>query len=206
MPGETSLAHGHEIKLPGPWGRTVIFESNRLTYGGKTLYYKDITGIAFQARYVSRNFYPVSQSYRYRVRTDSDKVAFTFRTMFFFWNRSRKEAFSKLAGMSQQLIYPAIIEKLLVRIFQNGETIRIGYLYIDAGGYFIKKLLGGTIKVGWNEDIYIPKFFDGKVTVWRPKKGKGVRLARISMLETNAVLLPALIDACCSAARKHSRG
>src|SRR5208337_1520747 len=190
LPGETSLAHSYEIEIPGLWGRTVAFETNRLTYGGKTLYYKDITGIAFQARYLSLNNDPVSQSYRYRVRTDSDKIAITYRTVFFLWNKSRKETLSKLAGLSQQIIYPAIIEKLLVRIFRNGETVRIGYLYINSEGYFIKKLLGGTIKVGWNEEIYTPKFHTGKVMVWRPKKGKGVRLARISMLEPNAVLLP----------------
>jgi hypothetical protein len=205
MPGETSIERSHAVRIPGFRKRSIIFESNRLTYREKTLYYTDVTEIAFQSSCVYYNGVPDSPTYRYIVCTGSDRINFSFGNGFYLWNESAKEAFSIIADLSQQKISPSIIDKLLDRIFHYRETLQIGDLHIDSQGYFVKRILGGTAKVGWSEPVYTPAFGYGEVLVWQSKKDKRVKLTAISMLEGNAVLLPELIPACISVAQKHSR-
>ncbi len=204
--GETSNVHGHEVRIPGIRKRSIVFESNRLTYRGKTFYYKDLTEIAFQARRLYVNGVPDSPTYRYRVCTGSDRINISFGNGFYLWNESAKEAYSIIVYSSQQRVYLSIIGKILERIFRYGETVQIGGLHINSEGYFIKRLFGGTAKVGWNETIYIPQFAKGETVVWQPRNGKGVRLTSISMLEPNAVLLPELIGACRERVRQNRQG
>jgi hypothetical protein len=164
-----------------------------------------MTEIAFQGRRLYVIGVPDSPTYRYRVCTDSDRINISFGNQFYLWNESAREAFSIIAHLSQQRIYPSIVEKLLDRIFRHRETAQIGDLHIDSQGYFIKRFLGGTVKAGWNEPMYTPSFSSGEVVVWRCKKDKAVKLTAISMLEPNAVLLSELILACASVAQTHNR-
>jgi hypothetical protein len=200
--GEASLAHRYEVSIPGLQRRSVEFEENRLTCGRTALYYYDITGIAFQADYSRKKRISPVQDYRYRVWTDSAMIDVRFMTAFHVWEEIRQDAISKLEWFSRRLIYPGIVEKLAIRIFQLGDTVRIGDLHIDADGYFKRGFLGFKTKVGWGEQIHTPTLSQGRVEIWRPKRDAAVKLTAISMLEPNAVLLPDLIPACAGIARK----
>ncbi len=194
---EHEKANSLALEIPGLLGGgTIIFKGDRVIYDGKTLHYKDITEIAFHSVNTSVNFIPVSQSYSYIVATERQKISLSFGGILYIGNDKKKDVWARLAGISQHMIYPEIIKKLLFLIFQKEQTISIGGLGIDATGYFRTKFFGGVEKFGWNETVYIPKFSAGNVVVLRPKNGKSVQFTSIEMSTPNAVVLPDLFQAC----------
>ena len=196
---EHEKANSLALEIPGLLGGgTIIFKGDRVIYDGKTLHYKDITEIAFHSVNTSVNLIPVSQSYSYMVATERERISLSFGGTLYIGNDKKKDVWARLAGISQHVIYPEIIKKLLFLVFQMKQTIAIGGLRIDAAGYFRTKLFGGVEKVDWNETVYIPQFSAGNVVVLRPKNGKSVQFTSIAMSTPNAVVLPDLFQACYS--------
>jgi hypothetical protein len=201
---EASLAHHYEIWIPGFRKPSVVFEANRVTYGRTALYYYDITAIAFQGGHRRRSHLPATRDYRFQVWTASDMIDVRFATAFQIGEPLRQDAMARLEWFSRRLIYPGIIEKLVIQIFQLGDTVRVGDLHIDAEGYFKRGFFGLKTKANWAGCVDAPTVSGGQVTVWRAKKDRTVKLAALSALEPNAVVLPELIPACAGIARKFS--
>jgi hypothetical protein len=97
------------------------------------------------------------------------------------------------------VIQPRIVEKMVHRIFVNGEGVHIGDIELTQQGYSCSKLFGGREYVHWTDPIYVPQFSAGNVIVYKIKNGKGVSVANLlpistlSMSSPNAVILPDLI-------------
>lgn len=198
---EKNIAHEREntlaFEIPGTFGGgTIIFKPDHVTYDGRKIYYKDATSLAYHAMRRSVNFVPVSQSYSFMIGSQNETINISWGGTLFIGNEKKQDVWRKLAGIASHVIEPQIVEKIVRRIFANGETIRIGDIEFTRTGYSRSKLFGGREAVSWTETIYIPQFASGNVTVWKEKNGKGVSFATVPMSTPNAVVLPELVKAC----------
>lgn len=185
------------IEIPGTFGGgTIIFKNDHVTYDGRKIFYKDATAISYYAISRSMNLVPYSQSYSYMIGSENQTISLSFGTTLYIGNKKKKDAWGQLAGISQSIIGPYIVEKLVRRIFADGDTVRIGDLEFTREGYSRGKIWGGRDHVSWKDPIYIPKFGGGNVTVWKDKGGKGVSFDTLAMSVPNAVVLPELVQGC----------
>jgi hypothetical protein len=207
---DKNIAHEKDntlaIEIPGTFGGgTIIFKPHHVTYKGRTIYYKDASAISYHAVSQSFNFLPVSQSYSYMVASHKETIEVSFGTSFYIGNKEKKDVWGKLIGISQQVIQPQIVEKLVHRIFADGEAIKIGGVEFTKEGYSRSKMFGGRETVSWNDTIFIPRFASGNVTLWKNKNGKSASFETIPMKTPNAVVLPELVQACYSVATGNAR-
>ena len=93
------------------------------------------------------NAIPYSQSYSYMVGSDNQTIDLSFGTTLYVGNKKKKDAWGQLAGISQHMIEPHVVEKLVRRIFADGDTVRIGGLEFTREGYSRGKLFGGKESV-----------------------------------------------------------
>jgi hypothetical protein len=194
------------IEIPGTFGGgTIIFKNDHVTYDGRKILYKDATAISYYAISRSLNLVPYSQSYSYMVSSDNQTINLSFGTTLYIGNKTKKDAWGQLASISQHIIGPHIVEKLVRQIFADGNTVRIGGLEFTREGYSRGKIFGGREHVSWKDPIYIPKFGAGNVTVWKDKGGKGVSFETLAMSVPNAVVLPELVKACLNASSNAKR-
>jgi len=194
------------LDIPGTFGGgRVVFKNNYLTYDDRKIFYKDATSISYHSVSRSVNLIPVSQSYSYMVSTKNETISFSFGTTLYIGNDKKRDVWARLAGVSQKLIEPYIVEKLVRRIFENGETVQIGSLEFSREGYFRSKMFGGREGVAWSDTIYIPKLNAGNVIVWKDKSGKGVQFTAVPMSTPNAVVMPELVQACHNAVQSHGK-
>jgi hypothetical protein len=185
------------IEIPGTFGGgTIVFKPDHVTYNGRKIFYKDATSMSYHATRRSVNLVPVSQTYNFMVGSSEQTIDISWGTTLFIGNDKKQDVWQKLAGIASHVIEPQIVDKLVRRIFADGQTVRIGDIEFTREGYSKSKLFGGRDHVPWSDPIYVPKFGSGNVTVWKNKNGKGVSLATISMSTPNAVVLPELIKAC----------
>lgn len=194
---ENSLA----IEVPGTFGGgTVLFKNSYLEYNNKRIFYKDATAVSYHAMNQSINFIPVSQSFSFMVASEKEKISFSFGTTLHIGKKAKQDVWAKLIGLSGGLIEPHIVKKYVDRIFDRGESVKIGNVEFTKEGYSKTrtKLFGGkeTETVLWTDTIYIPKFDSGQVVLWKDKDGKGVLFEQIAMSVDNAVVLPELVQAC----------
>jgi hypothetical protein len=144
----------------------------------------------------SVNLVPISQSYSFMVGLDDQTIDISWGTTLYIGNDKKQEVWQKLAGIASHVILPQIVEKMVRRIFANGEAVRVGDIQFTWEGYSRGKLFGGGEHVPWTDTIYMPQFGAGNVTVWKNKNGKGVSFATVPISTPNAVVLPDLIKAC----------
>lgn len=194
---ESSLA----IEVPGTFGGgTVVFKNTYLEYNNKRIFYKDARSISYHAHSQSINFIPVSQSYNYMVSSDKETISFSFGTSLHIGEKAKQEVWAKLIGLSEHLIEPHIVKKYIDQIFDRNEPITIGGVEFSKLGYSRNKtkLFGKAEKetVYWTDTIYIPKFSQGQVVLWKDKDGKGAQFTTVAMSTANAVVIPALVQAC----------
>lgn len=189
------------IDVPGTFGGgTVIFKNSYLEYNNTRIFYKDATGISYHAMNQSINLIPISQSFSYMVQSDKEKISFSFGTTLHIGKKAKQEVWGKLIGLSEGLIEPHIVKKIVDQIFNRGESWTVGGVEFSKQGYSRTKtkLFGKGEKetVYWSDTIYIPKFSQGQVILWKDKDGKSQPFATIPMSTTNSVILPALVQAC----------
>ena len=185
------------IEIPGTFGGgTIVFKPDHVIYDRRKIYYKDATRLAYHAMRRSVNLVPISQSYSFMVGSADQTIDISWGTSLYIGNDKKQEVWQKLAGIASHVIVPQIVEKLVRRIFVNGETVQIGDIQFTREGYSRGKLFGSREHVPWTDPIYIPKFGAGNVTVWKNKNGKGVSFAAVPMSTANAVVLPELVQAC----------
>lgn len=194
---ENSLA----IDVPGTFGGgTVIFKNSYLEYNNKRIFYKDASAISYHAQSQSINFIPVSQSFSFMVASPTETISFSFGTTLHIGKKAKQEVWGKLIGLSEGLIEPHIVKRMVDQIFNRNEPITIGGVEFSKLGYSRTKtkLFGKGEKetVYWTDTVYIPKFSQGMVVLWKDKDGKSQQFSTIPMSTPNAVVLPALVQAC----------
>lgn len=185
------------MEIPGALGGgTVIFKPDHLSYGKQKIFYREAISISYQASSFSLNLIPISQSYSYMVASKNERIQFSFGTTLYIGNKTKKEVWAKLAGISQHVIEPHVVEGLVSRIFTSGETVAVGEVMFSRSGYSRSKFLGGQDSVAWTDTVYVPTFSEGSVVMWKTKNGKSIAFATLSMSTPNAVVLPELVKAC----------
>jgi hypothetical protein len=195
---ENSLA----IDVPGTFGGgTVIFKNTYLEYNNKRIFYKDASSISYHAQSQSINFIPVSQSFSYMVASPTETISFSFGTTLHIGKKAKQDVWVKLIGLSEGLIEPHIVKRMVDQIFDRDEPITIGGVEFSKQGYSRTKtkLFGKSEKetVYWTDaPLYTPKFSSGMVVLWKDKDGKGVQFTTVAMSTPNAVIIPALVQAC----------
>lgn len=177
-------------------GGIITFSRDNVQFKSKTIPYKDAISICYQATKISINLIPTTQEYTYKLKSDSDKLSFRFSTALFIRNKKVQEAYMKLIYLSQQLIEPLLVQKLLHEVFYNNKNIRIGNVTINKQGYSIERFIREPQHVSWSERIYKPEFHQGTVILFKDKNGEASRIGDVSMDTDNAVLLPELIVRC----------
>jgi hypothetical protein len=194
------------LEIPGALGGgTVVFKGDHLSYGNQKIFYKDATSISYHAVSSSINFIPISQSYSYMVATKSEQIAFSFGTTLYIGNEKKKDVWQKLAGISQHIIEPHIVKKLVSRIFIGGETVTIGGIEFGQEGYARSKMFGGQDVVAWTDTVYVPAFSSGSVVLWKAKDGKSAQFATVPMSTPNAAVLPEFVKGCVDIVQSHAK-
>ena len=194
---ENSLA----IDVPGTFGGgTVLFKNSYLEYNNKRIFYKDASSISYHAQSQSINFIPISQSFSFMVASPTETISFSFGTTLHIGKKAKQEVWGKLIGLSEGLIEPHIIKRMVDQIFDRGEPVTIGGVEFSKQGYSRTKTKffgkGEKETVCWTDTIYIPKFDSGMVVLWKDKDGSGQQFTTVAMSTPNAVVIPALVQAC----------
>jgi hypothetical protein len=188
------------IEIPGTFGGgTIVFKPDHVTYGRRKIYYRDATSMSYHAMRRSVNLIPISQSYSFMVGSADQSIDISWGTTLHIGNGKKQDVWQKLAGIASHVIQPQIVEKMVRRIFVDGEAVRVGDIEFTRQGYSRGKMFGRREHVSWTEAIYVPQFGGGNVTVWKDKNGKGGTFTTVPMSVPNAVVLPDLIKACLSA-------
>ncbi len=190
------------LDIPGYGGGNIVFKNNFFAWGGKKIFYKDVTSIAYHSTKHTTSVYglPVSTRYSYNtsIVSGADRIAFSFSAG--SDDSQEKEVWAKLAGILSHLVEPLIVKKYIEQIFDKGETVKIGSVEFNKDGYsyYRSKFFGGKVKesVPFDDNLYVPKFDSGDVILFKHADGKSAQFTRISMSTDNAVVLPELIKAC----------
>jgi hypothetical protein len=97
-----------------------------------------------------------------------------------------------------QLAAPIIVSKLVRRIFDLGEEIRIGRVTFSRSGFSASGFLGGKKTVPWTDGIFVPSMIAGSVILMEDKGGRAKKFASVPMSTPNAAVIPDLVQACYS--------
>ncbi len=191
------------IELPGMFKTsTIVFKNNFLEYNNKRFFYKDVDSIAFHSTATKHSVYyiPTGTTYDYSFSLVSGQENISISLNASKDESENKEKWVQLISLASAMIQPLIIKKIVDKIFNRGEEVKIGDVAFTKKGYYrIKwKMFGENEKlwVYWSDTIYIPKMFQGEVILWEEKEGKSVQFTSVSMSTPNAIIIPDLVQAC----------
>lgn len=191
------------IELPGMFKTsTIVFKNNFLEYNNKRFFYKDVDSIAFHSTATKHSVYyiPTGTTYDYSFSLVSGQENISISLNASKDESENKEKWVQLISLASAMIQPLIIKKIVDKIFNRGEEVKIGDVTFTKKGYYrIKwKMFGENEKlwVYWSDTIYIPKMFQGEVILWEEKEGKSVQFTSVSMSTPNAIIIPDLVQAC----------
>lgn len=191
------------IEIPGTfYGATIVFKNTFIQYDDKKIFFKDATSYSFDSTATSHSLYgiPTGTSYVYNWSVVSEKETISVSLTARKDESKAKENWLQLVGLSTNLIEPFIVKRIVEQIFDRGETVKIGDIEFTKEGYskiefrFFKE--NEKFIVYWSDTIFIPKMHQGQVILWEDKNGENSHFASIPMSTSNAVILPALVQAC----------
>jgi len=191
------------IEIPGTFrSATVVFKNTYVEYNKKRIFFKDATSYSFDSTATSHSLYgiPTGTSYVYNWSVISEKETISVSLTASKDESKAKEDWVKLVSLSAGIIEPFIVRKIVEQIFDRGETVKFGEVEFTKKGYskmkfrFFKE--NEKLMVYWSDTIYIPKMYQGQVILWEDKNGESSQFASIPMSTPNAVILPALVQAC----------
>ena len=196
---ENSLA----IEIAGTFrSANIVYKNNFVEYNGKRIFYKDATSITYNSTATQTRIYgiPAGTSYVYKLSINSDKENISLSLSASKDESKAKENWIKLVGLTSNMIEPLIVKKIVEQIFKHGQVVKFGEIEFTKEGYSKTKFKffgkNEKIMVSWNDTIYIPKFHQGSVILWKDKDGKSEQFASVSMTIPNAVVLADLVQAC----------
>jgi|AntAceMinimDraft_3_1070362.scaffolds.fasta_scaffold01305_3 hypothetical protein len=191
------------IEIPGTFrSATVVFKITYVEYNKKRIFFKDATSYSFDSTATSRSLYgiPTGTSYVYNWSVISEKETISVSLTASKDESGAKEDWLKLVSLSAVIIEPFIVKKVVEQIFDRGETVKFGEVEFTKKGYSKMKFRlfkeNEKLMVYWSDTIYIPKMHQGQVILWEDKNGESSQFASIPMSTPNAVILPALVQAC----------
>jgi exonuclease VII small subunit len=191
------------IELPGMFKTsTIVFKNNFLEYNNKRFFYKDVDSIAFHSTATKHSVYyiPTGTTYDYSFSLISGQENISISLNASKDESDNKQKWVQLISLASAMIQPLIIKKIVDKIFNRGEEVKIGDVTFTKKGYYrIKwKMFGENEKlwVYWSDTIYIPKMFQGEVILWEEKEGKSAQFTSVSMSTPNAIIIPDLVQAC----------
>ncbi|MDP3763777.1 MAG: hypothetical protein Q8Q92_04015 [bacterium] len=191
------------IEIPGTFrSATVVFKNTYVEYNKKKIFFKDATSYSFDSTATSHSLYgiPTGTSYVYNWSVISEKETISVSLTASKDESKAKEDWVKLVSLSAGIIEPFIVKKIVEQIFDRGETVKFGEVEFTKKGYskmkfrFFKE--NEKLMVYWSDTIYIPKMYQGQVILCEDKNGESSQFASIPMSTPNAVILPALVQAC----------
>ncbi|MFA5781749.1 MAG: hypothetical protein WC868_05705 [Bacteroidales bacterium] len=186
------------VEITGMFGGTVIFKDNFVDYRGKRIFYKDVKSISYHSTQTTTStsvlFIPISEStshsYNFSIKSADENISLSFSS------KSEEEIWMKLITLAKHYIESLLVESMLLKIFDKGESVNIGGVEFTKDGYYKSKFFGGKEWVMWSETIYIPKYEAGQVILWKAEGEVGRSFMQIPMASPNAVILPDLVTAC----------
>ena len=191
------------IEIPGTFrSTTVVFKNTYVEYNKKRIFFKDATSYSFDSTATSHSVYgiPTGTSYVYNWSVISEKETISVSLTASKDESKAKEDWVKLVSLSAGIIEPFIVKKIVEQIFDRGETVKFGEVEFTKKGYSKMKFKlfkeNEKLMVYWSDTIYIPKMHQGQVILWEDKNGESSQFASIPMSTPNAVILPALVQAC----------
>jgi len=191
------------IEIPGTFrSATVVFKNTYVEYNKKRIFFKDATSYSFDSTATSHSVYgiPTGTSYVYNWSVISEKETISVSLTASKDESKAKEDWVKLVSLSAGIIEPFIVKKVVEQIFDRGETVKFGEVEFTKKGYSKMKFRlfkeNEKLMVYWSDTIYIPKMHQGQVILWEDKNGESSQFASIPMSTPNAVILPALVQAC----------
>ncbi len=191
------------IEIPGTFrSATVVFKNTYVEYNKKRIFFKDATSYSFDSTATSHSVYgiPTGTSYVYNWSVISEKETISVSLTASKDESKAKEDWVKLVSLSAGIIEPFIVKKIVEQIFDRGETVKFGEVEFTKKGYSKMKFKlfkeNEKLMVYWSDTIYIPKMYQGQVILWEEKNGESSQFASIPMSTPNAVILPALVQAC----------
>jgi len=185
------------LRIPGILSTTTaVFKETFVDYSGKRIFYQDIVSVTYHSIKRSVNFIPMEQSYHFAIRSEREEISLSFSSAFYIRNKEKQDTWARLIALSDQLIEPLLVEKLVGLIFREGRTVAVGGVLLDKIGYCRSKFFGGKACVAWGEKIYVPQYVTGDVVLFKDENGKARQFTRVPMSTQNAVVLPKLIRAC----------
>jgi hypothetical protein len=191
------------IEIPGTFrSATVVFKNTYVEYNKKKIFFKDATSYSFDSTATSHSLYgiPTGTSYVYNWSVFSEKETISVSLTASKDESKAKEDWVKLVSLSAGIIEPFIVKKVVEQIFDRGETVKFGEVEFTKKGYSKMKFKlfkeNEKLMVYWSDTIFIPKMHQGLVILWEDKNGVSSEFASIPMSTPNAVILPALVQAC----------
>jgi hypothetical protein len=187
------------IEIPGTFrSATVVFKNTYVEYNKKRIFFKDATSYSFDSRATSHSVYGIPTVYNWSVISEKETISVSLTAS---KDESKaKEDWVKLVSLSAGIIEPFIVKKVVEQIFDRGETVKFGEVEFTKKGYSKMKFRlfkeNEKLMVYWSDTIYIPKMHQGQVILWEDKNGESSQFASIPMSTPNAVILPALVQAC----------
>jgi hypothetical protein len=193
------------IELPSTFSTSYItFTNTTVQFQNKVFKYSEIEKVSWYSESHSTYGIPTSQKYFFRVESSYDKIAISFAATFKGGDK-HNTSFAQLIGVSQNLIEPVVIDKIVDRIFKKGESVLIGTLHLNQLGISTKKTFGGFRTIPWDQVKYVPVLQQGAAHVFYDQNGKAQTLSQVPMGSSNAVTLPELITKCIQLGKSLSR-
>jgi len=193
------------IEIPatvGLGGGKLIFYSDSVEGKGIKLLYNNLRSISYSHTKTSVNFIPTYTTYTYALKSQAEKISYTFQAPLLIGNKHCKEVFSKLIYISKQIIEPLLINKYVASIFQGNEPINIGGVEFSRKGMLIKNLMRDDVEILWSDKIYTPEIHEGTVIIYKEINGEGKIILNVVLSSDNAPIIPELVNACFYESRK----
>jgi hypothetical protein len=157
--------------------KELIIKNTFIEYNRKKIYYKDV---------ISVSYYNNDDEYIISINSFKDKIKTTFRN----WDN-----FNKVVGRVDSYVESIIVDKLVKLIFEEDETVTIGKINFDKNGFHSSKLFRGK-SVMWEDDLFPSQINQGWAILFENKDNQAKQFATIPLKESNAAILPSLVDTC----------
>ena len=191
------------FEIPSSFSKkNITFTNNYVEYGEKRIFYADAVKTSWCSTKKSINGIPSGQSYSYWVSSEKGSIDVSFSATF-RGGEQHNNTFSRIVGISQAMIEPVIVKKIVSDIFDKGLTVDIGSIHFNNRGYSTNKFFGGINEILWSDVKYKGNLHQGSAFVFSEKNGKSKSFASAAMSNSNAVIIPELVDACLIAYSQH---
>lgn len=175
----------------------LIFKSDKIQFNNQEIYYRDILGVSYQM--TSRT---TDTTYTFNITSQKETINIVFSSFFSNNNDEKTELFCQLISITDDIIQPIMIRKIIYYIFNKDKEFEIGNVTFSRQGYF-KKSLGKTVShmVKWSDiEASLVQgqavLASGDMCLFENSKGSRIIFERIPIGIYNAIFIPELVNQC----------